>query len=78
MSEVVIPTDPKKVVEEVKSVVVKDIVAEVNGRTFSCSCWGWKFALQMSQIPTVPPPSTPAETESKDGIATVPTVPPKV
>ena len=77
MSEVVIVDEAKNVVEEVKNVVVEEVVTEVNGRTFGCDCGGWHIALQTSRIPKVPPPSKSEESVSKDDTSSVPSAPQK-
>ena len=75
MSEITILPNGMKfedVKADVKNVVVKEVVEEVDGRLFSCSCFGWKLALQMSRIPKQTAPTKPEEPKSEANTSPAP------
>ena len=59
-----IDDDPR--VKAVIDNVTSGIVEQVDGREFSCFCFGLNFSLRIARRTPAPAPSTPVETESKD------------
>lgn len=83
----------EKIVDKLDDIPVineamQNIVEVVDGRSFTCSCWGWLFVLRISRKSRNTPPSKPEEktnTVSNEPSQTTPpeaslhsTVPPQV
>lgn len=52
-------------IEAVYVGVTDSIAVQLDGREFSCGCFGWLFALRITRKPRKSVPATPLVTESK-------------
>jgi hypothetical protein len=66
-----VDVDVKKVVDEVKDVVVSTSVTEIDGSTFGCDCGGWHMSLHMTRANQVPLPSKPKVSENAENTSNV-------
>jgi len=57
---------------------MQNIVEVVDGRSFTCSCWGWLFVLRISRKSRNTPPSKPEETTNTVSNEPSPTTLPEV
>lgn len=57
--------DDNPVVKEVLDNIAESIVEQVDGRVFSCSCFGWLLSLQITRKNQKPSPSKSEVTENK-------------
>lgn len=57
--------DDNPAVKKVLDTVTESIAEQVDGREFSCGCFGWMFALRITRKARQSAPSTPAVLDSK-------------
>ena len=57
--------DDNPVVKKVLDTVTESVAEQLDGREFSCGCFGWLFALRITRKTRQSAPSTPAALDSK-------------